>query len=339
MELERIRPLLDECANPLFLFDDDTDGVCSYLQLQRYCKKGHGSVVKAAPTLPESYLRKVEEHHPDLVVVLDKPGLSDEFVQGCKVPLLWIDHHPPQHRHPKVKYFNPLLLDEKDNRPTSYWAWRIAEQDLWLAMTGIVGDWQLTELAAVFSERRPDLLPPSVSRPQDALFSTPIGNFARLVSFVLKGRVSEVMKCIRIIGQLDSPDEVLSQSTPRGRYLHKRYVQVRQEYDRLVAEAEGMLSSEKLLVYTYTEESTSFTGDLSNELIYRHPDKVILVCRSKSGEMKCSLRSTDVDLQRAVAKALLGVQGYGGGHEHACGACVKDEDWQRFLEALRAQLG
>jgi len=80
----------------------------------------------------------------------------------------------------------------------------------------------------------------------------------------------------------------------------------------------------------------SFTGELSNELLYRYPKKVILVAREKSGEMKCSLRtSPGLNLQKAIEKALNGVNGYGGGHEYACGSCVKFEDFDRFVEQLK----
>ena len=59
----------------------------------------------------------------------------------------------------------------------------------------------------------------------------------------------------------------------------------------------------------------SFTGDLSNELLSKFRDKVIIIAREKSGEMKASLRSPQsINIQPVIMKALEGLEGYGGGH-------------------------
>ncbi|MBW2964762.1 DHH family phosphoesterase, partial [Candidatus Woesearchaeota archaeon] len=104
----------------------------------------------------------------------------------------------------------------------------------------------------------------------------------------------------------------------------------------LVEFAVKQVSKSNILVVTYTEDKMSFTGELSNELLYRYPNKVILVAREKSGEMKCSLRSSaGINLQKVLEKALVGMDGYGGGHEHACGACVKKHQFEQFVKQLR----
>ena len=336
-QVEQIRKILQDSARPLFLFDDDPDGITSFVQLYKFCGEGTGVMVKGSPILSEMYLRKVEEHTPDVVFVLDKPRINPEFVEKCKVPIVWIDHHHPQEAHPKIRYFNPRIENPEDGTPTSYWCYQVARQHLWLAMTGIVGV-NRDILGAEFSAKHPELLPPDIKRPQDALYGSKIGEFARLLSFVIKGKVSEGMNCVKILTRIDSPHEVLEETTPQGRYLYRRYKRIRKEYDTLVSEAESHLSDDKLLLFNYSEYSTSFTSELSNELIYRHPEKVVLVCRSRGGEMRCSIRSTVLNLNVMVDKALVGVEGYGGGHEHACGACVNLDDWTAFLESLREQL-
>ena len=94
-----------------------------------------------------------------------------------------------------------------------------------------------------------------------------------------------------------------------------------------------------MIVFTYSEKKMSFTGDLSNELLYMFPEKIILVAREKGGEMKCSLRSSGpVSVSEILKKALVGIDGYGGGHEHACGACIKNKDFKRFVENIKKQL-
>ena len=190
-EIKYIRHELENCARPLFLFDDDPDGLTSFLLLYRFKKEGKGVVVKSSPTVPVDYIRKVVEHQPDIIFILDKPMVSEEFIKGCKgTKIIWIDHHAPQ-KMEGVKYFNPRIHDDEDNRPTCYWAHKVVEQDLWIAMAGIVGDWSLPDdVTNEFKEKYPDLLGKDVNRPQDALFNSKIGRIPRMFSFLLKGRTS-----------------------------------------------------------------------------------------------------------------------------------------------------
>ena len=89
-------------------------------------------------------------------------------------------------------------------------------------------------------------------------------------------------------------------------------------------------TSEKVVFFAYKDDKTSFTSDLGNEAIYRFPDKIILIAREKNDEMKCSLRSSKIILPPLVEKALAGLDGYGGGHENACGLNIKTADFWEF---------
>ena len=55
--------------------------------------------------------------------------------------------------------------------------------------------------------------------------------------------------------------------------------------------------------------------------------------REKDDEMRMSLRSNK-KLPPIIEKALEGIEGYGGGHEYACGACVKKKN---FKDAWKIQ--
>ena len=39
-----------------------------------------------------------------------------------------------------------------------------------------------------------------------------------------------------------------------------------------------------------------------------------------------------------IEKALVGLSGYGGGHDYACGASVKYDDFERFIKSFKEQL-
>ena len=125
----------------------------------------------------------------------------------------------------------------------------------------------------------------------------------------------------------------------RGKFIWKRYAHIKEDYERLKASViAGVKADEKFLIHTYSEDKLALSKDLANELIYLYPDKVIILAREKSGETKCSLRSgrDGPVLNKAVESAVAGmVNGTGGGHEHACGANVKVEDFPEFVSRLK----
>jgi len=71
INLKQLKDELDTASNPIFLFDDDCDGLCSFLLFWRYLREGKGFVVKGRPLVDLKYARKVEENLPDKVFILD----------------------------------------------------------------------------------------------------------------------------------------------------------------------------------------------------------------------------------------------------------------------------
>lgn len=334
-EIQEIRNELLESARPLFFFDDDADGISSYLLFYRFVREGKGVILKTRPVLDERFLRSVKEFQPDKIFVMDMPEITREFIEGTNTPIIWLDHHQPN-ALPGTKYFNPMVNTKGDNRPASYWAYKIVDQDQWIGMAGCVGDWHLPDFAQEFSEAYPDLLPKDVKRPEDALFGTKIGLLSRIFGFIAKGGMKDTMTCIKILTRIKDPYEILEQTTAQGKYVYKKYEKINKQYQAL--EESVVVSDGPILSFIYSGNSTSFTSDLSNELLYLHPDKFILLGREKNGEVKMSLRAANHSVLEAVQVALDGVDGYGGGHEHACGACVKKESFSKFVEQLEDHL-
>ena len=331
-DIEYIREQLSKSVRPLFFFDDDADGLCSFLLLYRYVKEGHGVFIKTSPELSEIYLEKVKEHSPDLIIILDKPQVSQTFLDKIKVPVIWIDHHEPVKRH-NVKYFNPRLDDDADNRPTTYWCYKIVQQDLWIACVGCVADWHIPDFMKGFIQENPDLISKEYEDPAKVLFETRFGQLCHLFNFILKGKTSEVKAAVKILTRIDNPYEIMDQTSAQGKYLYKKYTKSKKEYQQLLSEVRT--TKDKVLVYIYSADRTSYTAELSNELLYKYPDKMLIICREKSGEMRCSLRSKYMDVPSKLKKSLVDVRGYGGGHLHACGACIKSPDFEKFVENMK----
>lgn len=334
--LETVKTNLQKASKPLFFFDDDPDGLSSFLLLKRACG-GKGVVAKSGPILDIDQLRKYEEYNPDLVVILDKAIVSQEFLDAIKCPVVWIDHHPIEKRN-NVIYLNPKLWNSEDNRCTTYWVYELVGGPMWLAAVGITADWSIPEFLEEFRQKYPGLITRKPKSPGDLLFNSKLGELIKILVFSLKGPSAEVNKTIDCLTKIEDPKEILEQTTPQGKFIFKRAEKIKKEYDHLLEEAKKQASEEELLVYIYKETKNSHTSFLSNELNYNYPEKFIILGRDKSGQIKISLRSQKHNVLGMTKKALEGVEGYGGGHEHACGGSIKKHDFNKFLKSIKEQL-
>tara|TARA_Y100000034_G_scaffold20219_3_gene23063 strand:+ start:13247 stop:14272 length:1026 start_codon:yes stop_codon:yes gene_type:complete len=332
-----IKKELDTSYHPLYFYDDDTDGLASFLLFYRYVREGKGIILKTSPNVDMKFLHKVQDYHPDKIFILDLAKAEQEFIDKTKTPIVWIDHHGPVERN-KVKYFNPIVKEPKKNLPTAYSCYKVVEQDIWIAMIGIVGDWTLpADVQKKFSEKYPDLLPPSVTNPGKAMFDTKLGKLVQIYEFCLKGKTSEVKKLVKILTRINDPYEILEGKTPRSKLILKHYKKIKKEFDSLMKGVKPDKDS-PMIVYHYHSGRMSLSGEISNHVLYKYPDKFIIILREKNGEMKCSFRSHTFNVKKILAKALIGVDGTGGGHIEACGGVIKKYDWDKFLENIKAQL-
>jgi single-stranded DNA-specific DHH superfamily exonuclease len=337
-QLNEIRHLFDSSARPVILFDDDADGLTSFLMIYKHIREGKGIPVKNAPELGPELAQKVNDFFPDLVIIVDVPIVNQEFIDKVKAKIVWIDHHPLVERK-GIAYYNPRAQDHDDNSPTSYWVYKILKENLWIAMTGMVGDWFMPEQEIIdeFIAAYPNLLSPDIKKPEVALHNSKLGELIRIISFNLKGKASDVIKSIKVLTRIKDPNEILEQKTPAGNFIYKKYDRLREKYDALMKSV-NIKPDDKLVLFSYSSPDYSFSAEISNELIYKHPEKIILVVWEYNGEYKCSLRSTKVNLPSLIEKALEGVNGYGGGHDHAAGACIKIADFKQFVENIRSQI-
>jgi single-stranded DNA-specific DHH superfamily exonuclease len=338
-EYEKIKDELDYCNRPLIFFHDDPDGVSSFLQLYRYKMEGRGIIIKTTPNIDLKFIKKVKEYAPDKIFIVDIAQVEQDFIDSAGVPIIWIDHHGPYGRQ-NVSYFNPRKHNPLENPPVSYLISKVVNEPEteWVAMVGMVGDWYLPPDYKEFSKRYPLLLPEGIDKPEDAMFNTEIGTLTRIFSFMLKGTTNDAMKHVKVLTRIDRPEEILKQETPQGKFIYKRYEQIKEKYDLLLKLAKKRANKGGVIVFEYTDKDMSFTAEISNELLYLHPDKVIVIAREKSGEMKCSFRSSSLVLPPIIEKCLEGLSGRGGGHEHASGAVMKKEDFEIFLKRFKKEI-
>ncbi len=334
-ELIEIKKLIEKSTNPLFLFDDDPDGVCAYLILKRFYKKGDGLATKGPPNLDYSYINIINKYNPDLIIVLDKPSIDQDFIDECPCKILWLDHHPLVERN-KVHYFNPRK--HGINVPTTYLSYQVTKSDLWIATLGCIFDYSIPDFIDDFIKKYPDLISEKTKDPGDIIFKSNLSKLIRIFSFNIKGEYKDVKKSLRYLEKIESPYEILNKTTEYGKFIYERYEKLNKEYIKLLEKAESAKTEDKIFLFLYPSFKTSFTTELANELIYKNPDKIVIIAREKDNKIMMSLRSRNIKLPEIIQNALVGLSGYGGGHDYACGSSVKYEDFDKFIDKLREQL-
>lgn len=337
-QLDIVKEELDSCERPVFFFHDDEDGLCSFLLLYRYAKKGKGIVAKTTPRLTRDiFSKKVEDYGADKVFILDMPIVEEDFFSAVKVPIIWIDHHEPVKVPEGVKYFNPRVHDKNEYSPVTYWCYKIVNQDIWIATVGCLGDAYYPEFMEDFKKQYPGYADIDTKSLHDLLYTTKLGSLVRIFAFILKGATKEVMNSVKILTRLEHPDEILQQNTSAGRYVYKHFSRINKVYESILAEAQKVKPDNNMYLFIYQDPRMSITKDLANELSHKMPDKMIIIGREKNGELKLSLR-WNKNINPVLEKALEGVDGYGGGHKYACGAAVKKHDFEKFMMQLKANM-
>lgn len=336
-QIDFLREELKTAANPLFLFDADGDGLASFLLLYRINREGKGIRVATTSRIDVQFMRKVEELNPDKIFVLDLPLMDQEFVDKADRPIFWIDHHQAQELK-KVHYFNPRIKNPDDYIPVTRMAYQVSgnKEDLWIAAAGCLADWYMPDFIDEFIQLYPELLPEK-SDLSTTVFKQPVGKLVKLFFFMQKGPNSEVRKSIKILSRIKSPQEIFNQETSAGKFLYHRFEKINNKYEAVLKLAKKKASGSKLLLFMYNSDQWSFTANLANELTSMYPKKVIIIARNKSGEVKCSLRA-QFPIAGCLEKALIGINGSGGGHPNACGAVIKEPDWEAFLKKFKEEL-
>ena len=338
-QIEEFRDYLKKAENPLFFFDDDPDGLCSYLILKKYIDKGKGVILKTKPTLTLDLYRKIEEYCPDYVFILDIPIVDQELLNKINVPVIWLDHHQPLERS-RVHYYNPMLNKPKDNKPTTYYANEIAENKfLWLATIGTISDLYYPKFAKEFSKLYPLILPKNIKKANQAIFDSKLGDLIMIFTLILKGPTYKIHRMASLLTKIDDPMELIENITPRAKFINREVSQQKKEYEHIIKQLELQKpTKDKLFIVYLPTSKNSYTSQLSNLMIYKYPKKIIMVIRQKDDAMIMSVRSSKQKIEKIFRESLEGLDGFGGGHDLACGGSIAKEQFEIFLSRFKEKL-
>ncbi len=338
-QVKEIKEHLNYAQNPIFFFDNDADGLCSFLLLRRYIKRGKGVAVKSFPDLNADFFRKVNELNSDYIFILDKPVVSDEFFKKAEqvnIPVVWIDHHDIDRKKIPdfVNYYNPIFNKSKTNEPVTALCYQIAgnKKDVWIAVIGCISDNFIPDFYSDFVKQYPNLAVNS-KKAFDILYKSEMGKIARIINSGLKDRTTNVLKMLRFLIKIKTPEEILEENN-QNYMMHLRFKQINDKYQKLLKKAiSGNVQSEKILFFQFGGD-LSISGELANELSYRFPEKVIVVAYIKGAKANLSIRGKKI--RDKVLEAIKRIKdATGGGHEDAVGAGIKIEDLEKFKNKLK----
>lgn len=338
-KLREIKNHLDKAQNPLFLYDNDEDGLCAFIILRKYIGEGKGVAIKSYPDLSKDYIRKIKEFESDYVFILDKPVISKEFfeeIQKINIPVVWIDHH--QGEMPSfpenVFYYNPFFSKKPSSEPTTYLCYKACSQksSMWIAVLGSIADRFFPEFYKDFKKQYPELGIDSED-PFKIAYKSELGNVLRILGFSLKDRITHVVRMQNFLIKANSPYDILNESK-KNMTMHARYNQINKRFQILLEKAKLVgQASGKILFFKFSGD-LSIAADLSNELGFLFPKKIIVVGYISGSKINMSLRGEKV--RGFFLKTIEDMEATGGGHENAVGGKIRTEDFDLFKKKFES---
>ncbi len=353
-QIKEIREHLEKAQNPIFFFDNDPDGLCSFLLLQRWIGRGKGIAIRSFPELDENYFKRINELNADYIFVLDKHSSSEGFVKRCNeinIPVVWIDHHliPDENKEllENFNYYNPQYNKGEYNSdlPVTRLCYQVTnnEKDDWICIVGCVFDKYFPkEIYETFKKKYPELS--FSSRENNSVgadeisYDSDIGKISRMFSFALKDSTTKVVRMMKYLMSVKSPEEVLKEN-PKNKSIHSRYKEINEKYKRILEKGKSIGNSlnenERILFLKYSGD-LSISSDLSSELQYLFPGKIIVVAFVTGVKVNISFRGNKI--KTSVLNVINEFEGAtGGGHENAVGSSIQLKDLEEFKERLKKE--
>ena len=341
-ELMELREVLEGSANPIFYYDNDADGLCSFLLLRRWLGRGYGIAIRGHPGLGKDFAKKAKELGADKVFVLDKPVIQEEFfdeISSYGLEVVIIDHHKDSLDYANkegVVLYNDFDENGEGNRPVSAICYELVgnKDESWIAMMGCIADHYLPKFVDDFKERFGEYWSSDIKVPFDAYYGSEIGKLAMALNFGLKDSTSNIVKLQKYLSKIRSPSQVLAEVSGNDDF-RKKYNFLKGKFEGLISDKSNIKEVGDVLFFDYSGD-VSMSSDIANYLSYKYKDKILVVAYTSQGFVNISIRGKKVRgvLERVLEK----VDGSGGGHEDAVGARIGSKDLIFFKEEFEKEL-
>ena len=145
------------------------------------------------------------------------------------------------------------------------------------------------------------------------------------------------MSMINFLFSAKSPFDLLKEDT-RNANIFKRFGQINKFYTKIIEKAKRVARSHKRLVFFQYGGDMSLSADISNELSYRFPGKIIMVAYVKGNNANVSIRG-GIDVRRITLDTLKKIpNSSGGGHKHATGCKMSVDDLHKFRDIFESEV-
>jgi len=334
-EIEEIREHLEKAQNPIFFFDNDCDGLCSFLLLQRFIERGKGVVAKTFPNVDISLYRRVRELNSDYIFILDKPNVSQDFFKEAKensIPIVWIDHHETNTKIPKeIFYYNSLDPKKGTGEPVTYLSYKITnkKEDLWIETIGCISDSFMSENYKKFLKKYPGL-GIETKEPFEVLYKSEIGKISRMLNSGLMDTTTNVVKMLKYLFKVSHPTQILEENE-KTHEIKEKFEFIEKRRKKFVEKAiKNMEPDKEYLIFEYSGD-TSMSAEIANELHFKFPKKYIIVIYKKENRANISTRGENVK-EKVIKSIEKFKSAVGGGHKNAAGAQIQTDEIKGFIE-------
>ncbi len=367
----KIRNLIKKSTNPIIFFDIDADGCTSYFQLKKKFPKIEGYFMKKENQLECAEL--IKKKH-DLIIIFDIPFLCEEFFINIKnKKIIWVDHHLTNSKELIKKYniihLNPLEFDKNDERPSCFFAYKIAnsKENLPLACLGSVSDFFILDILIdlyKFDKKSFNILFKITDKKREELFKfikkykfnnekvrKERENWIRYLTYECefidfknlfdlmfkledKNKENLILKAIKMLEKM-SLFEIKSNLNSEKGFLFEDYAKMKKKYKIIFKKALKCIDK-KLIIFEYSGK-ISFTRQIAEELTYRFKKyKVIFVLFKKTEKEfhSGSFRGNQFNVNDLILNSLKNLNGNGGGHKYAAGLRIHKEDYEKFKEKI-----
>jgi alanyl-tRNA synthetase len=221
-----------------------------------------------------------------------------------------------------VVHHNPRIDDPKIYQSATYLAYKVVSKimditdDLWVAATGAVADYDLTWSGDVMDEAKK---------------KWGMEVFHKVAAMLESARVTKIKTCEQIVNLMiesPGPDEILEDQS-----LLKAYNEINADIEVTVADAEATAEHIGDVILYNINSKYHINSIVSTKLSEKWHDKLLIIWSKSGKSVSGSVRNQDKNIDankvlRAAAREIRGASA--GGHEAAAGFTVPAEDWDTF---------
>lgn len=379
-KLEYIQSILENKQHKTFIFhDNDCDGLSSYLIL----KKTFRNVVGGHFISKEEYSQEVAiENIPKFathILFVDTPQIEESTLETLSEKygqenILILDHHViNKHVEKNLKkfknifYTNPLLFNENDSRPITFWAYILSHEnkEMYLqALIGSISDFYTTslfsdidigsneikELFKPFDLEKLNLVKENVSNHpfyyQENLtenaeiitelsYTTQIGLLKQFFDFIFKDyrQSQQFIKEIKELSLFDILGHINSANYSPFQDFSLYY----KKYDKILQKSYQKFESQENKKYILIEHKgrTSYNRQLSEKA--RFELNVEFCCsmhqKYERSTISGSVRTIqNLNLHEILPILFEGTSAKFGGHPNACGFQIPENEKEIFIQ-------